>query len=134
MATLDCGSEISVVSDKVAALGRLLPDSSVSTVEGFDGTVVDVKGIVELVLTTARGDELTVQALWVPRSAEALLLGLDWLRHHEATLDFKAGRLAYTRPGALRRRELPIAYDRVARRVDRVAACRRVYAGTTQKM
>ena len=51
-----------------------------------------------------------------------------------ATIDFNSGRLAYTAPGATRRRELGIDYDSATVGTNRVAACRRVFAGSMLKI
>ena len=56
------------------------------------------------------------------------------MRQHDATIDFKTSMLTYTKPGATRRRELRIQYKHAAGRVDRIAVCRRVYAGATLKI
>lgn len=97
---LDSGARYSVAGTDWMLFGDKLPGvSPVDYVEGIGGFLLDVVGVWRFEMISAFGEIVRVDACIVDGCTSEFLLGVDFMREQEATMDFSKNELRYSEPG-----------------------------------
>ncbi|OWZ09840.1 hypothetical protein PHMEG_00017393 [Phytophthora megakarya] len=78
---------------------RVCEPIAIDCVEGIGGILLDVVGLWQFELTSVFGEIIRVRACVVDGCDEELLVGLDFMRNNEATLDFKNNEVRFRKDG-----------------------------------
>ncbi|OWY92175.1 hypothetical protein PHMEG_00038929 [Phytophthora megakarya] len=92
----DSGARYTVAGTNWMEYGdRVSCTTPVDFVEGIGGLLLDVIGVWRFVMLNVFGETVTVDACIVQGCNEEFLIGVDFMKSHEAVMDFKQNELRY---------------------------------------
>ncbi|KAE9185149.1 hypothetical protein PF002_g26247 [Phytophthora fragariae] len=93
---LDIGARYTVAGTNWVAYGdRVSCTAPVDFVEGIGGLLLDVVGVWRFVMMNVFGETVTVDACIIKGCEDEFLIGVDFMRSHEAVMDFRENELRY---------------------------------------
>ncbi|KAE8914232.1 hypothetical protein PF005_g29503 [Phytophthora fragariae] len=93
---LDSGARYTVAGTNWVAYGDLVSCTApVDFVEGIGGLLLDVVGVWRFVMMKVFGETVTVDACIIKGCEDEFLIGIDFMRSHEAVMDFRENELRY---------------------------------------
>ncbi|KAE8968781.1 hypothetical protein PF011_g27053 [Phytophthora fragariae] len=93
---LDSGARYSVAGTDWMLRGeRARRPPPVDVVEGIGGFVLDVIGVWTFQMRNAYGQVVTVEACIIDGCTDEFLIGVDFLQHHKAVMDFEKNEVRY---------------------------------------
>lgn len=73
------------------------PEKSTLRVHTPGGQVLESRGVLPKVPVMVEGVEMPVSLIVIPMQGYEVILGMDWLSQHRATLDYRRGRIHFDR-------------------------------------
>ncbi|KAE8983282.1 hypothetical protein PF005_g23143 [Phytophthora fragariae] len=93
---LDSGARYSVAGTNWMQKGeRLSKEAPVDRIEGIGGFLLDVVGVWAFTMRNAYGQVVEVEACVIEGCADEFLVGVDFMRRHQANLDFACNEVRY---------------------------------------
>jgi hypothetical protein len=93
---LDSGARYSVAgTDRMLRGERVRRPAPVDVVEGIGGFLLDVIGVWTFHMRNVYGQAVTVEACIIDGCTDEFLIGVDFLQHHKAIMDFEKNELRY---------------------------------------
>uniref|UniRef100_H3H6R6 Uncharacterized protein n=1 Tax=Phytophthora ramorum TaxID=164328 RepID=H3H6R6_PHYRM len=93
---LDSGARYLVAGTEWMLRGeRMRRPAPVDVVEGIGGFMLDVIGVWTFHMRNAYGQAVTVEACIIDGCTDEFLVGVDFLQHHKATMDFEKNEVRY---------------------------------------
>jgi hypothetical protein len=93
---LDSGARYSVAGTDWMLRGeRVRPPAPVDVVEGIGGFLLDVIGVWTFHMRNVYGQAVPLEACIIDGCTDEFLMGVDFLQHHKAVMDFEKNELRY---------------------------------------